>query len=204
MRIGIYGGCFNPPHKMHERIAEDLIEKGYLDKVIFVPTGDYYFKRNLENSMKRIEMLKLICKDNGKLEVSNYEVEKYRHTYQTLQHFQNRYPNDEIYFITGSDNFKSIDTWENYIVILENFGLIVVQRNEDDLQELGEIYCGDENNIVFVELENTEVASSMIREEIFGNGVQREKLREYVSSEVIDYIAENDLYVDKFGRPKSL
>lgn len=39
MKIGIFGGSFNPPHKMHKKIAKVLIKKGYVDKVIFVPTG---------------------------------------------------------------------------------------------------------------------------------------------------------------------
>ena len=47
MKIGIFGGCFNPPHKMHFKIAEELIMKKYLDKVIFVPTGNFYKKKNL-------------------------------------------------------------------------------------------------------------------------------------------------------------
>ena len=47
MKIGIFGGSFNPPHKMHKKIAKVLIKKGYVDKVIFVPTGmKYEYKTN--------------------------------------------------------------------------------------------------------------------------------------------------------------
>ena len=46
MKIGIFGGSFNPPHNMHKNIALELIEHGYLDKVIYVPTGDSYEKNN--------------------------------------------------------------------------------------------------------------------------------------------------------------
>ena len=44
MKIGIFGGCFNPPHIMHYTVANTILEKSYLDKVIFVPTGDNYDK----------------------------------------------------------------------------------------------------------------------------------------------------------------
>ena len=42
MKIGIYGGSFNPPHKMHEKIAKKLIDEKYVDQVIFVPTSTEY------------------------------------------------------------------------------------------------------------------------------------------------------------------
>ena len=42
MKIGIFGGCFNPPHNMHKKIATKLINNGYLDNIIFIPTGNNY------------------------------------------------------------------------------------------------------------------------------------------------------------------
>ena len=48
MRIGVFGGSFNPPHKMHEDIAHSLKESNLLDKIIFVPTGSKYkYKNNI-------------------------------------------------------------------------------------------------------------------------------------------------------------
>ena len=45
MKIGIFGGSFNPPHNMHKNISIELLEKGYLDKIFYVPTGDSYNKK---------------------------------------------------------------------------------------------------------------------------------------------------------------
>ena len=71
MKIGIFGGSFNPPHKMHKTIALTLIKKHYVDKVIFVPTGSKYkYKNNLLSDKVRLEMLELMCHDNNNLEVS--------------------------------------------------------------------------------------------------------------------------------------
>lgn len=193
MNIGIYGGCFNPPHKMHENIAKTLIKEKYLDKVIFVPTGDYYPKKNLEKAEKRYEMIKLICEENNNFEVSDYEIKNNKYTYQTLKYFQNKYPNDKIYFITGSDNLRELDTWKNYNIILEQYNLIVIQRNKDNLKELKQKYRKFIKNITFVILDNTEITSSIIRENIIKKGIQK-KLKEYMNEEVIKYIIKNRMY----------
>ena len=47
MKVGIFGGSFNPPHKMHKRIGLELIKKGYVDKIIYVPVQDNYNKKDL-------------------------------------------------------------------------------------------------------------------------------------------------------------
>ena len=92
MKIGIFGGSFNPPHKMHKKIALDLIKKHYLDKVIFVPTGrKYKYKNNLLSDKVRLEMLKLMCIDNKDLDVSDYELKDHIvYTYDTLDYFKNK------------------------------------------------------------------------------------------------------------------
>lgn len=192
MKIGIYGGCFNPPHKMHENIAKTLIKQKYLNKVIFVPTGDYYPKRNLERAERRYEMLKLVCKGNKKIEVSDYEIKNYKKTCQTLKYFQDKYPNDTIYFITGTDNFKELNTWKDYNIILEQYNLIVIQRNKDDLETLRKMYKQN-SNITFLSVKNTEITSSIIREKLLKEGIQK-KLKEYMNEKVIEYIERNRMY----------
>ena len=56
MKIGIFGGSFNPPHKKHENIAHSLIEENYVDKVIFVPVGEFYQKKDLASFKDRLAM----------------------------------------------------------------------------------------------------------------------------------------------------
>jgi len=62
MKIGFFGGSFNPPTKAHIELAQKVIEKYVLDKVIFVPMGDFYVKEGLASSKDRLNMLKLACK----------------------------------------------------------------------------------------------------------------------------------------------
>ena len=77
MKIGIFGGSFNPPHQMHKKIAKELIKKGYVDKVIFVPTGiKYEYKNNLVSNNARYTMLTLMCENENDMMVSRYEFQE--------------------------------------------------------------------------------------------------------------------------------
>ena len=137
MRVGIFGGTFNPPHKMHLNIALILIKNNYVDKVIFVPTGNKYDRKDLNNELDRFNMVNLMIKDYDNLEVSDYELgNKRRYTYETLNYFKSLYKNDEIYFICGIDNLKEITTWKNYEYILNNFKILVIKRNDIDINNI--------------------------------------------------------------------
>ena len=192
MKIGIFGGSFNPPHKMHKEIAIELIKKHYVDKVIFVPTGSKYkYKNNLLSDKVRLEMLELMCHDNNNLEVSDYELKEHVvYTYETLNYFRNKYKDDEIYFIFGTDNLSYIDKWKKGEDILSNNKLLVIKRNTDDINTLLDKYKDYKNNIIVTDIKENEISSTKIREMIYNNkGVE-----DYLDNKVLDYIVRNKLY----------
>lgn len=192
MRIGIFGGCFNPPHNMHKNIALGLIEDNYLDKVVFVPTSNYYSKRNLINDEERYKLIKLMIQGNDNLEVSKYEFGKLTYTYQTLEHFQKKYEDDEIYFICGSDNLAEIDTWREYEIILSNFKILVIKRGNDDLGEIMKKYKKYENNIIIANIEEDVLSSTFIR-----NMLKEGKfdlIKDKIDKNVYSYIRKEKLY----------
>lgn len=192
MKIGIFGGSFNPPHKMHKKIAIELIKKHYVDKVIFVPTGSKYkYKNNLLSDKVRLEMLELMCRDNNNLEVSNYELKEHVvYTYETLDCFKNKYKDDEIYFICGTDNLSYIDKWKKGEDILSNNKLLVIKRNTDDINTLLEKYKDYKDNIIVTDIKENEISSTKIREMIYNN----KRAEEYLDDNVYSYIRENNLY----------
>ena len=192
MKIGIFGGSFNPPHKMHKEIAIELIKKHYVDKVIFVPTGSKYkYKNNLLSDKVRFEMLELMCRDNNNLEVSDYELKEHVvYTYETLNYFKNKYKDDEIYFICGTDNLSYIDKWKNGEDILSNYKLLVIKRNTDDINTLLEKYKDYKNNIIVTDIKENEISSTKIREMIYNN----KRAEDYLDESVYSYIRENNLY----------
>ena len=184
MTPGIFGGCFNPPHNMHKKIAVDLINNNYLDKVIFVPTGNRYNKKGLIDAKYRMDMLKLMCADNTNLYVSDFELNRsLTYTYETLDYFKCKYPNDTIYFICGSDNLKEFTTWKRYEYILKNYKILVIRRNNDDLDNI--INQINSKSIILTNIKKQDLSSTMIRENLNGN---------YLDAKVYKYIKNNRLY----------
>ena len=98
MKIGIFGGSFNPIHKGHMHLAESVMEDIKLDKIIFVPSkisphksSDEYISEN-----DRLEMVRLSIMNNRNFEVSDYELTQDRVSYSvyTVRHFKEKYPDD--------------------------------------------------------------------------------------------------------------
>lgn len=195
MKIGIFGGAFNPPHKMHEDLAKELLNQGAIDKFIFVPVGDRYEKNESIAADYRLEMVKIICDKNSNMELSDYECKnELVSTYMTLDYFKSLYPNDEIFFICGTDNLIDFENWARPDYILENYKLLVVTRNNHDFEEIvKEKYYIYKDNIISANVKPRETSSTQIRS-LIKSGVGREELLKYLDENVIDYIEENNLY----------
>ena len=194
MKIGIFGGGFNPPHKMHKNIAKSLIKKGYVDKVIFVPTGTKYeYKPNLISNEKRVAMLSLLIEKERNMIISKYELqEKMVYTYETLRYFKTIYNKDDLYFICGADNFSYIDEWQNSKEILQNYKILVIKRKTDFIKPLLEKYKKYKKNIIITPIKEKTISSTKIRN--FFKQNNNIKARLYIDKKVYNYIKENHLY----------
>ena len=191
MKIGIFGGSFNPPHNMHKNIALNLIKNKYLDKVIYVPTGNKYKKEGLINQSDRYNMVKLMIEGYDNLDVSNYEFNKLTYTFETLDYFKNSYKNDDIYFICGSDNLKEITTWKNYDYILKNYKIIVIRRNNDDIDKITNNLLIYSKNIIYITNIENSVSSTLVRKNLSKNN--NAYLLQNMDAKVIEYIKNNSI-----------
>lgn len=194
MRIGIFGGSFNPPHKMHVDIALNLIKDNLVDKVIFVPTGSKYkYKSNLLPDRDRYNMVKLITDKYDNLEVSDYELkDDVVYTWQTLKYFENKYQNDSIYFICGLDNLSYMDKWQNGEEILKKYKILVINRSTDDLSEILNKLNEYKDNLIISNILQNDISSTLIR-----SNIDDESVIELLDKDVYKYIKENKLYKDR-------
>lgn len=183
MRIGVFGGSFNPPHLMHLNIAKDLLRLKYLDKVIFVPTGNKYIKDDLIDIKYRIEMLKIMIISYDDMIVSDYEnQDRVVYTYETLDYFKKKYLGSEIYFILGADNLKQISNWKNSEYILSNYKLLVINRGDDKIEI--------KDNVVVTDILNNDISSTFIRNNIDNDDI----IKKYLDKNVLEYIRKEKLY----------
>ena len=191
MRIGVFGGSFNPIHKYHEEIATHLINNKYLDKVIFVPTGSkYHYKNNLISDSKRLDMLKLVVDKYPEFKVDNYELKDHEvHTCETLKYLKEENPEDEIVFICGTDNLTYIDSWQDGLSLLENYKFLIIKRDTDEIGEILNRYHKYLDNIKVVDMDQNSLSSTYIR-----NNISLPEIKQHLDIDVYNYIIENNLY----------
>ncbi len=198
MRIGIFGGTFNPPHNGHIHLAEEALRKAALDKMIFIPCAIPPHKPNLEipSGEHRLNMVKLAIGENARFSVSDIEIEAGGKSYtaKTLETLEKIYHDDRLCFIVGADSLCEMETWFCPGEIFKRAEIVVAMRggmNERFLDAaidlLRQKYNADITKISMTEME---ISSSEIRDRI-RNG---ESIADMVSEEVIDYIKKTQIY----------
>ena len=169
MKIGIYGGSFNPIHLGHERIARLVIEELNLDKLIIVPVGNPSHRENIyENSKLRLELYKKVFENDKKIEVSDIEIVKNEisYTYDTLMELREKNGEENEFFeIIGEDSLENFKTWKNYKEIL-NFSKVVVLKRKNYNKN---IFDEKNKNIIFLDNPYFNFSSTEIRKRIKNN-----------------------------------
>ena len=203
MKIGIFGGTFNPPHKGHSRMVEKMAEELELDKVIIIPNKVPTHKRcdDLADNKDRLAMCK-IAFNNPKYEISTMEMDRETDSYTiyTVEDLRKKYPNDDLYLIIGSDMFLIFHKWYKHKELLEQCTICVASRdNDENIQKLRAyafeqwgVYMPqvDGKHIHISLLDAYEVSSSEIRDRIDND----KSLYGLVDPEIIEYMENNKLY----------
>ena len=177
MRIGVYVGSFNPIHDGHIHVAKYLINNNYVDKVLLLPTPNYWDKNDLAPINDRINMIKFYEEDNIVVDSIH---NNYPYTYQVLESLSNDL-DDELFLIIGSDNLEKFHLWKNIDEILK-YKIIVLNRGDNISSYLDKF--NSDNFIVIDDFDYINVSSTEIR-----NG-----RRDFVKKEVCQYIDDNNLY----------
>lgn len=196
MKICISGGTFDPIHKGHIEIAKIALSQFNLDKVIFMPTGNSYMKSDVTPSIHRYNMLKLAIEGIDKFEISDLEIKRagYTYTKDTVVYFKENYPDDELYFLIGTDTLFMLEKWYMPEYLFKNLIFIVAKRGDADsvakAEELKEKFNAD---IRFMHNDIIDISSTEIREE-FDNKSYDEFNNRFFDKKVFEYIKENHLY----------
>lgn len=134
-RIGIFGGSFDPPHIGHIQAAKQAVEALNLDRLLVIPVASPPHKGGCRASGEhRLAMVRLACKDEPSIEVSDHEIARggTSYTYETVQAFREMYPDAQLYLLMGSDMFQSFHTWKHPKKILAQATPVVFCRGDKD------------------------------------------------------------------------
>ena len=198
MKVGIMGGTFDPIHNGHLIIAEYSRNVLDLEKVIFIPTGNPPHKRlnRITEKTNRLEMTKLAILTNPSFEFSDLEIAREGITYSidTILSLKKDCPQDEFYFIIGSDSLFEIQNWKDHDKLLTICNFVVFERGEledkkisEKIEELKDTY---NSNIFKIHCPLIEISSTEIR-----NRVSTGLSIKYLVPEIIEtYIQKYNLY----------
>lgn len=193
MRIGIFGGTFDPVHIGHMKMAEHAMKEFALDKIIFVPNANPPHKKDklIEDYSHRFKMLEIAFEGACNFSVSDYESEsgKYYYSLHTMRHFRELY-GDDTYFIIGGDSLMTIHQWYEYETLLkENKFIVFLRDGNEDFYKTVEKYRSFGARIHVSKMKETVVSSTEIRKNI-----NKMKKTDLITDEVYNYIVENGLY----------
>lgn len=198
-KLGIFGGCFNPIHKGHILIAEKAAEEFGLDQVLFVPNPNPPHKEapGMPSPDIQARMTARAIAGNPRFGLSVYELRRQYDcfTWNTLMHFREKYPEDELYFIMGADSLRDFPTWKKPAVISSFAVLCVACRDElidEGLQELARRRAREYHaDIRLISCPQAEISSTRLREMIMEGKKEADR---WLPAGVGDIIRENGLY----------
>lgn len=200
MRLGVFGGTFDPVHLGHLISAEQCREQAKLDGVLFVPAArpPHKLGHELIRFDQRVEMLQLAIAGHPVFRID--EIEKNRpgpsYTYLTLEELRQRHAGAELYLIVGADSLNDLPQWVQPRRILELATLLVVPRpgwemaELDSLQQALALPADFPLRLQMIHAPLIDIASRDIRQRI----AQGRSVRYLIPRAVEAYIADKELY----------
>lgn len=191
MKIGIFGGSFDPIHTGHAIIAQHIIGSGVVDRLWLMVSPVNPLKADRQRHVTdadRLRMVEMVARPLEGVETSAFEFTLPRPSYtiDTLNALQAKFPDDEFYLVIGGDNWELFNNWRNSEEILAKYHVLIYPR-------LGyKINIPDElkDRVILVDAPIIELSSTQIRDRL-ARGLSA---RYYVPDQVLHYIEDRNLY----------
>ena len=141
MKIAIYGGTFNPPHRGHVESLQAVYEQAKPDRVLVIPASIPPHKELAAGSPdaeKRLELTRLAFKELPYAEVTDMELTRTGKSYtsDTVAELLRKYPDAELMLAMGTDMFLSFETWHEYRYLIDNVTMLVFARREGEDEKI--------------------------------------------------------------------
>jgi nicotinate-nucleotide adenylyltransferase len=196
VRIGIFGGSFDPPHIGHLLIAGDAHEALGLDRLIWIPAGVQPLKigQAIATGAQRIHMVRLLLEGDPRFEVDSVEIDRpgLSYTVDTLAEYARRQPDAELFLLVGVDVARAFAQWREPERIAQLATIVVLQRATDMV--IGDGATVDLSAVPgrprALATRRIDVSSTEIRERVRS----AKSIRGFVSDAVAELIAAEGLY----------
>lgn len=189
MRIGIYGGSFNPVHNGHLALARQFLSALRLDEVWFVVSPQNPFKVNaaLLDDVQRLELTAVALQGEPQMRFCDVEFHLPRPSYMwnTLQTLAATYPDNEFTLLIGGDNWTNFSRWYHADDILQNYRIAVYPRQDAPIDEKAL-----PSGVHLVKADLLDISSTDIRQRIWTG----KSIRHLVPSAVATLIRQRKLY----------
>jgi nicotinate-nucleotide adenylyltransferase len=199
MRVGLFGGSFDPPHRGHLAVAEAVRDRFALDRVLLAPAAIQPLKPHGAHASfaDRLHMVELLCDGADRIEASTIDGPqsngKPNYTIDTLHRLRAELPGDtEIFVVVGADAFLGIRQWKDPEALLKEARWIVVSRPGFDLHALKALDLTTEQQTRIETLSDfaNPVSATEIRERLNDNSMAAK----LVPPKVLEYIRAHHLY----------
>ena len=199
MNIGVMGGTFDPIHKGHLIVAEEVKARLNLAEILFVPAGQPWLKANspIAAAEHRIQMVRLAIAAEPYFKLSTMEIERAgpSYTVDTIAELQGQLgARDELFFILGWENLAELSQWHEPSRLIKMCYLVAVPRvgyPAPDLNSLEADIPGLSHSVILIDTPQIDISASVIRNRV----AQGLSISHLVPEPVERYIREHGLYV---------
>ncbi|MBV9392235.1 MAG: nicotinate (nicotinamide) nucleotide adenylyltransferase [Verrucomicrobia bacterium] len=183
MKLGLYGGSFDPIHHGHLILARQALEELKLDALVFIPAAESPFKPNhtIAPAQDRLAMVRLAIEMEQYFGIDPIEIEREAPSYtiHTARAYRARNPTDELFFLIGEDHVESLPRWNEFNELKQIVQFVILSRSER---------CWPEDYPVIrkrIELSSTEIRNRVAK---------KQPISYLVPEKVLHYIIDKNLY----------
>lgn len=189
MRLGLYGGRFDPPHIGHLLVAAGARVALGLDRVLFIPSKAPPHKGTEASAQARYEMTLLATAENPQFFVLDLELKREGTSYSvdTVETLLEEYPDAELFYLTGVDAYADIATWQRAPDLVTKVQMVAYPRPGYGLEGLEPYFL---ERVKLLELPVFEVSSTVLRQRLRAG----ESMRYLLPDAVAVYIAKHEIY----------
>ncbi len=197
MRIGIFGGTFDPPHLGHLILAAEAVDYARLDKMLWVLTPDPPHKQSnmISSAEDRVAMTRMMVESSPFFEFSDIEFKRPGPHYalDTVNELRKENPGSELFYVIGADSLRDLPTWHNPGEFINACDRIVVMQrpgSTPDMTGMYENYPELKTRLIFLDVPQIEISAVNIRQRVKQNRVYWQ----FLIPPVHHYIVKKNLY----------